>query len=341
MSELTQRTLSTSFNATAVNLTAVIFRNNKRTLFGARAHAALPHVVNAAANTALIFVHGYRHRSEWRIYGRVLQRSASESSWLVSSRTSLLLYSNDHGQSMGQLLHTLQHDYPSSLAAKYLIKTAVNVGYRCGHLHALALTTDIWKRFGVVLFSHPDVFLLPPAPTVLGNALSSAIQPSSNLTFLACRTKMFHHRARTTPAYLSDLFAFLPSRLLLSQPNGRLPSRSSNGSAKRTCPADAPPCRGAWNPVAARSWNAPPHHLTAARSFWETASDDCTCGYCEGRGLIKPEMALFNALSGFGVETHGTLIARTTGYRLREMSREGVWHTHNTTRVAEYLKTVV
>ena len=105
--------------------------------------------------------------------------------------------------------------------------------------------------------------------------------------------------------------------------------------------ADAPPCRGAWNPVVARSWNAPPHHLTAARSFWEAASDDCTCGYCEGRGLIKPEMALFNALSGFGVETHGTLIARTTGYRLREMSREGVWHTHNTSRVAEYLKTVV
>ena len=49
-----------------------------------------------------------------------------------------------------------------------------HIGYRCGLLHSLAATRRLWCRYGFVIFTHPDVFLMAPAPALLEAAIASA-----------------------------------------------------------------------------------------------------------------------------------------------------------------------
>ena len=144
-------TAEASLNYSSVELTAAIRRGAGRMLFGAAAHAALP--ASSSNATALTFIHGYRHRHEWRLFGQAL--SLSSHAWLLASQY-LLLFCNDVSTPMGDLLLTLARDYPQTLAAKLLVHTPVNIGYRCGHIHSLALTQSIWRHFDVVLFAHPE-----------------------------------------------------------------------------------------------------------------------------------------------------------------------------------------
>ena len=70
-----------------------------------------------------------------------------------------------------------------------------NDGIDCAHREqtlvgpcSQAVTQDIWRRFAVVVTTHPDVYLVPPAPAVLGDALQST---ALNVSLLACSTRMF------------------------------------------------------------------------------------------------------------------------------------------------------
>ena len=54
--------------------------------------------------------------------------------------------------------------------------------------------------------------------------------------------------------------------------------------------------------------------------------------------MVKPEQAIQHVQAGLGVQAHGRLIARTTGWSRQRMSKDGVWHTHNTSAVQAHLR---
>ena len=142
------RPLSTeaSLNISTIPLTLAL-RGSKLFVGAAQASASLPTGDDARCRT-LIFVHGFRHRAEWRLHADVLGLSSSAP--LISS-SDLLLFTNDYRQSYGGLVAALRL-YPQAL--RLLIRTAVNIGYRCGLLHSLAATQAIWHRYGSVISTH-------------------------------------------------------------------------------------------------------------------------------------------------------------------------------------------
>lgn len=92
---------------------------------------------------------------------------------------------------------------------RMLIHTDINAGYRCGHLHALALTLHVWVRFRwVVSLSGPDVLLTPPAMLQIGASLRNWFQPpsrrGSNLTTTTLLTTTQSSATRLADAPLAD-----------------------------------------------------------------------------------------------------------------------------------------
>ena len=188
-----------------------------------------------------------------------------------------------------------------------------------------------------------SVFLFPPAPSLLGETLFQATVPGANVSFFACASRMFYHKNAKPVAFLSDLFAFRPD-LLAAQAYKRLPrsnyatpaaDQRSTDVLNRSGLKAKPPCRGAW---AAQ----PGARASAWTSFWEEASDLCSSSFWEGRGMLKPEQAIAQTQRGYALasrlEARGALIARTTGWKRQSISKAGVMHAHNLTRVVAQLE---
>ena len=57
--------------------------------------------------------------------------------------------------------------------------------------------------------------------------------------------------------------------------------------------------------------------------------------------MVKPEQAIHQVGTAYGVRARGDLVARTRQWKLREMSRAGVWHCHNVSRVRAFLEALV
>jgi hypothetical protein len=294
--------LEASLNLTAVPLTAVMV--GSRLISGSEAAAALLPASANADDRGLFFIHGYRHREEWRTHAAVLQLSPSAP---LVNRWHLLLHNSDTTHPLRMLLRALAK-YPQP--TKFLVNTGANIGYRCGLLHSLATTRGIWERYEYVLFSHPDVFLFPPAPAMIDAQFTSA-RRFTNASLLVTATKMFwtNRRHFGKLAFLSDLFGFRPR--LLAQP-----------------PPPPPPDSATVAPLSFRG---------SRSEFWGNASDHCSRSYWEGRGMVKPEQALAYAQGMFQAPTR-PLLARTTGWKARRISSAGVWHSHNVSEVAMALR---
>ena len=312
-------TLSESMDSPAIHLTAAQRGHDTRVVLRPNAGKLLPPPPEEAPpRDLLFFLHGFRHRDEWLVNAAALRLSSREQALV---ETHLLLYCNDASASTGFLVHAMKQ-YPQR--TRYLLHTGVNIGYRCGHIHALGVTQRIWRRFRTVVFTHPDVFLLPPAPM----KLLEAVEANDASAFFASETRMFWFGKHKTLAYLSDLFAFRTAELIAqSATTQEAPPRSyrlSNGSMAY--------CGAKW------LRGAPEEVAVAWSTFWSNASDDCACSYWEGRGMLKPEAALHRAQTRLNVSYKPLGLVRTTGWNRQKLSKSGVWHTHNTSQVKSVIE---
>ena len=181
------RTSDESINVTSINVTAILLPNRSLIHGHDDSLRALDELLplGLARNEVtrgqqgLLFVHGHRHRDEWTLHANFL----SLSPW--ASALHALLFCTDVSLTTAYLLRRLA-EYPQR--TRMLMHTGVNIGYRCGLLHSLAATRRLWGRYGFVIFTHPDVFLMAPAPALLEAAIASA---PPGVALLATPTKMF------------------------------------------------------------------------------------------------------------------------------------------------------
>ena len=265
----------------------------------------------------------------------------SRSTPLIARESTLLALSNDWTVSMGAMLVALR-DYPQQ--NKFLIRTNVNIGYRCGLLHSLAATQKVWQRFLAVLSTHPDVYFFPPAFSLIGREIDSA-QHAGNISLLASPTKMFWYGAHHRPmAFLADAFVFLVPALRAHARMRRRAQKDSSSSGGGGGGEDdggkgAAISRGKNVTAGYGAWIAPSgagRHTWSP--FWEEASDYCATSYHEKRGLIKPEQAIHHvATAQLHIGVRALRLARTTQWRRTQRSRDGVMHSHNTSAVRRLL----
>ena len=294
-------TADESVNITSVNLTAAMLADGRVRRGSEAALSALDENVpmnNVSAN-GLFFVHGHRHREEWSLHAGFL----SLSEWAKS--THVLIFCTDVTISTAWLMRRLAL-YPQ--AVKLLIHTGINIGYRCGLLHSIAATRRVWARYSFVVFTHPDVFLLQPAPA----ELERAVAIDTDVALLATPTKMFWYGKRRGGAFLSDLFVFRPARL---------PGADGREVHAKTF---AEPLAGT------RTWDA----------YWGSASVACISSYWRRRQLLKPEQALHEVREALNASFVTLPLVRSESgtrnqWQRGRPSRSGVWHTHNTSQVSK------
>lgn len=205
-----------SFAVATVPITAAMI--NGQLSAGAAARTAFE-VAQIDESFGLWFVHGHGHRESWHLHADALALSANAAAVL---RSHVLLFSTDVTGTTAFMVRAMAH-YPQRV--RVLMHSGANTGYRCGLLHSLSATEHVWRRYAWVVFTHPDVYLLPPAPMLLSHVLSPALATSApfpdgapgsagrHAALLATPTRMFWYGQRRPIAYLSDLFAFRPALL--------------------------------------------------------------------------------------------------------------------------------
>lgn len=268
----------------------------------------------------LWFVHGHGHRESWHLHADALALSASAA---AVARSHVLLFSTDVTGTTAFMVRAMAH-YPQRV--RVLMHSGVNTGYRCGLLHSLSATEHVWRRYAWVTFTHPDVYLLPPAPMLLSRVLSRDLATTApppdgapgsadrHAALLATPTRMFWYGQRRPIAYLSDLFAFRPALLR---------------AAHRTC------C-GTISGLISGSSSISGKHL-----LWDNLSATCSFARRPGGGplMLKPEMALAILPASFNVSVAVLPVERVMRcHRVACASGSGVWHCHNTSAVAAVLE---
>jgi hypothetical protein len=257
----------------------------------------------------LIFVHGFRHTREYEVHAAVLVKSEAQ---LLVSQAHLLLYCNNRKMSLPQLMGYLA---AYTMPVRLLIKTGINVGYHCGHLHSLAISRHVWSRYALTLFLHPDVYLLPRFFSVLESQLTdthsphetqsttdslSPVSPSvwnhSSLnaiqrapaSFFGSPTTLLSHGKRRPAQFLTDLFAFRTAPF-----------------ARRVSPQQS--------------------------NAWSNATAFCIHAH------QKPEIALASTVLSLQMVTR-PLLGRSHGsFAYLLSTRLGVWHSHSAAHVAQQL----
>ena len=210
-----------SLLVTVLPLTAILTDRLPAPVVGDGA-AAAAHLealtASGARHRGLFFVHGHRHRREWQLHSAALKLSAEQ--WLVRE-SDLLMVSTDITATTAEMVY-LMGLYPQS--TRMLIHTGVNTGYRCGLLHALSASHWIWHRHDSVVFTHPDVFLLPPAVHACMHVCMRACAPDDLLLqtqltqqFTAVRTCIIH----------ACMHACIRTRRLVAAPSGERGSHHS------------------------------------------------------------------------------------------------------------------
>jgi hypothetical protein len=282
---------------------------------GAAARTAFE-VAQIDESFGLWFVHGHGHRESWHLHADALALSANAAAVL---RSHVLLFSTDVTGTTAFMVRAMAH-YPQRV--RVLMHSGANTGYRCGLLHSLSATEHVWRRYAWVVFTHPDVYLLPPAPMLLSHVLSRALATSApfpdgapgsagrHAALLATPTRMFWYGQRRPIAYLSDLFAFRPALLR---------------AAPRTC------C----GTISGSSSTSGKHLL------WDNLSATCSFARKPGGGplMLKPEMALAILPASFNVSVAVLPVERVKRCQRGVCaSGSGVWHCHNTSAVAAVLE---
>ena len=220
------------------------------------------------------------------------------------ARSSLLLYCNNPKLKATSLLSYMA-SYPQR--RRLLLLTEINLGYRCGHLHALSLTAAIWSRFVTVIsLSGPDVLLTPPAISRIASSLTpsppaatskSATSADFSRTATAATDGAVAAKASIgSSALLLDLFVRYGKRLAFSM--DRVVFRTDLVSA------------GAWA-------NATAHCLSDRQHV------------PEGTLQWLVESHHFS---------HDIIGRRAFGSRLHALNPDGLWHAHNMSAVRQYLE---
>jgi hypothetical protein len=285
----------------------------------------LPRVVGR--HTALFFIHSHRQRSPFfEAHAAVLR--ASSDHWLVSSAHILIYCTNPRLPTSALLDALAQYRFA---AARLLVHTAVNIGYRCGLLHSLAVSEPTWRRYPIVAVTHPDVYLFPQAVGLLAALLhvrsrddstsldeaqtaGSAGQAATGTT-RKNRTKTLQH------------VAFLGSPSMVDLPHN---------PARGPCPLQdcRPRVRGFLSDLfLLRPWLL----RRRATHFFANATAECFASWGRRGVLLPPEAALWDGVRASGV-SYGTIDGRPSGYRQHQLShRVGILHTHNTSVVQTML----
>ena len=217
-------------------------------------------------------------------------------------RSSLLLYCNNPKLKAASLLGYMAA-YPQR--RRLLLHTEINLGYRCGHLHALSLTARIWRRFAtVVSLSGPDVLLTPPAISKIAAALSpsAATPPSATAAALTASVSATATtagppaRAASVPALLLDRFMRYGKRLAFSM--DRVVFRTDRVQAATWANATAHCLSDRQHvPEGTLQWLVETHHLS-----------------------------------------HAIIGRRAFGSMLHALGPDGIWHAHNASAVRQYLE---
>jgi hypothetical protein len=169
----------------------------------------------------LTLIQGYRQTVEYALQAALL--SARRDAPLVAG-SDLLVHCNNVRLSAATLLRFVAK-YPHRTRA--LVRSSDNaMGYRCGHLHAIATLASVWRAYEAVLFAHPDVYLLPRALHWLGGAMRAANASGAtfivtNMLWLASptssNTPANHPSRRVAGGFFgTDLFVFRPPLLRAS-----------------------------------------------------------------------------------------------------------------------------
>ena len=263
-----------------------------------RVAMGLPSVDDKSEERPLLtLVQGFRQTVEYALQAAAL--SARHATWLVAA-SELLLHCNNAELPDATLLRFLAR-YPHRTRA--LIHSSDNSqGYRCGHLHAVATTRPIWAAYKLVLFAHPDVYLLPKAI----RWLEAALAPPANQT--------------RPPAFSVTTMYWYGASHAVPPPQAHMPppvAGAKAGSDGRTAFfgtdlfAFAPPQLAAdtWARVCTFAASEPPQHRLPEHALWR--------------------------LVAAGRLTHKVLGNRTTSTDGEDAY--GVWHSHEPERVAKYL----
>lgn len=316
-----------AFAVATVPITAAMI--NGQLSAGAAARTAFE-VAQIDESFGLWFVHGHGHRESWHLHADALALSANAAAVL---RSHVLLFSTDVTGTTAFMVRAMAH-YPQRV--RVLMHSGANTGYRCGLLHSLSATEHVWRRYAWVVFTHPDVYLLPPAPMLLSHVLSPALATSApfpdgapgsagrHAALLATPTRMFWYGQRRPIAYLSDLFAFRPA-LLRAAPRTCCGTISDHLGPSRTC------C----GTISGSSSTSGKHLL------WDNLSATCSFARKPGGGplMLKPEMALAILPASFNVSVAVLPVERVKRCQRGVCaSGSGVWHCHNTSAVAAVLE---
>ena len=118
----------------------------------------------------LWYIHSHRHTlADMALHARALHLATGGGRGGSSSllRNASLLIFNNNGASNQRFGHPSLVEWLHVFSGlgfrlRMLLATALNVGYSCGELHAIAATARIWRRFRWVLaVSGPDNLLTP------------------------------------------------------------------------------------------------------------------------------------------------------------------------------------
>lgn len=267
-----------------------------------RVESGLPNQQRGSSSaTLLTLIQGFRQNVEYALQAAVFAASASAKGvWLVSA-SDLLLLCNNVQMAPTSLLRFLSR-YPHR--TRTLLQTNDNVGYRCGHLHAIHRTRHAWEAYETVLFAHPDVYLFPQAVRWLQGVMRT--NPLS--AFLVTKLTPRHMRGKdgtrkfkvTLGIYGTDLFAFRPRRLRSEQ------DAAVNGTEAAV--------------VASSSWSS------SADAVWRDV-----CVLPPRERVDWPERALWRLVHSKKLPVAEIGVRSTAA---RKADSYGVWHAHEPDAVA-------
>ena len=127
-------------------------------------------------NHGVWLVLAHRHRAELRLHARMLALSSSQP---LVRHSSVVLSVTDSAAPRAMLVAALRA-YPQRAGLRVLVQSRFNselaaaefnLGYKCGPLHAVLVTTHLWERHAWVLVSHPDVYVTPAATARLSQLM--------------------------------------------------------------------------------------------------------------------------------------------------------------------------
>lgn len=232
-------------------------------------------------------------------HGRMMARSAQ--SWLL--RGTLLLAVNGD-LSKGLVASTLNSTLDAYPQRHRMLCRLPNNGYLCGQFadwHRLA--GGLWAQYEVILFVESDVYVTPLAIRTLEVTMLGENSGGSRETRISAAVwYVAYWLHRRSSAYNMDLFALVPDQSAFTD------ALSTNASLQGRL-----------------------------RQVWYNAYQDCLQRVAQRespRGLS--ERSFFKAVRNTQIPV--VVLLNETTHGDRKIDRMGVWHTHNTSAVVDWLE---